>query len=84
MNDRYYVYVVYSEKANRFYVGQTQNLEQRINQHNFRRKRYTSNKGDWKLLYFEEFETRGEAMKREKFFKTGKGREFWKSKLVVE
>jgi len=80
----YYVYVIYSEKADKFYVGQTRNLEQRINKHNFGRGRYTSNKGDWSLKYFEEAESRGEAMKKEKFFKTGRGREYWKSKLVVE
>ena len=82
--DRYYVYVIHSEKAAKFYVGQTRNLEKRIDKHNYGNGRYTSDKGEWKLMYFEEFESRGEAMKREKFFKTGKGREYWKSKLVVE
>ena len=84
MKELYYVYVLYSEKVNKYYVGQTNNVEVRIEQHNTRNERYTSNKGPWKLIYKEEVECRAEAMKREKFWKTGKGREYWKSKLVAE
>ena len=80
----YCVYVIYSESVNKYYIGQTSNLTRRIEEHNTRNDRYTSNKGPWKLMYFEEFESRSEAMKREKFFKTGKGREYWKNKLLIE
>ena len=78
----YYVYVLYSETIDKYYVGHTDNLEKRISQHNERKGRYTSGKGVWRLVYFEEFETRSLAMEREKYFKTGKGREYWRSKLA--
>jgi putative endonuclease len=37
----------------------------------------------WKLHYYEEFETKGDAMKREKFFKTIEGYKFLKEKLII-
>jgi putative endonuclease len=37
---------------------------------------FTSKYRPWELVYFETFPTRSEAMRREKFFKTGRGREF--------
>ncbi|HLG34744.1 MAG TPA: GIY-YIG nuclease family protein [Bacteroidia bacterium] len=77
----YYVYVLYSEEVGKYYIGQTNNIERRIQEHNLRQHRYTSNKGLWKLIYKEEHATRSMAMKRESFFKSGKGREFIKSNL---
>jgi putative endonuclease len=50
-------------------------------QHNEGMVNFTSKYMPWELVYFETFETRAEALKKEKFFKTGKGREFIKSKI---
>jgi putative endonuclease len=72
----YFVYVLKSESSGKSYVGQTQNLEKRLWAHNNGLSPYTKGRGTWELVYHEEFETRVEAMKREKFLKTGKGREF--------
>jgi putative endonuclease len=77
----YYIYILKSESTGKLYTGQTNNLERRIKEHNTRIKRYTSNKGPWKLIYSEKFESRELAMKREKILKTGKGREFIKLKI---
>ena len=74
----YYVYVLRSQTSGKTYIGQTKDLEKRLWAHNSGLSPYTKGRGPWGLLYHEEFETRGEAMKREKFFKTGKGREFLK------
>lgn len=41
-----------------------------------RNGRFTSGKGPWEIVYQEHFETRAQAMKREKLLKSGKGREF--------
>ncbi|MBI5357374.1 GIY-YIG nuclease family protein [Candidatus Saccharibacteria bacterium] len=68
------VYVLTNQSGTR-YVGQTKDIDKRIVAHNTNMSRYTKNKGPWKLVYSEDFETRSEAMKREKYFKTGKGRE---------
>ena len=78
----FYVYVIESESTDKIYIGQTSDLEKRLKQHNdpcndF--SEYTKkNKGPWKLLYKEEVETRVDALKREKFLKSGQGRNFIK------
>ena len=57
-------------------------LRKRLGEHNSGRVRYTKSRKPWKLLYQEEFFTRGEAIKRELFLKSGKGC-FFNSGLVV-
>jgi putative endonuclease len=77
----YYVYIIYSATADRYYIGQTNDFERRIEEHNLREGRYTSGKGPWKLVYKEECDSRSAAVRREKFLKSGKGREYWKGNL---
>ncbi len=73
----YKVYVLYSKKYNKIYIGYTGNLEQRIMSHNkLSHKGYTVKFRPWEIAFYEEYETKHEAMAREKFLKTGKGREF--------
>ncbi len=71
----FYVYVLQSETTKRFYVGFSSHLEQRIGQHNAGLTKSTKNRGPWKLVHQEVYETRAEAMRRENFLKSGKGRE---------
>lgn len=75
-----YVYVIQSEKDKRFYVGMSENVEIRLNQHNSGKTKSTKGYKPWKLLFFEEFETRQEARKREKYLKSGIGKEYIKIK----
>ena len=74
----FYVYVLRNTKST-LYVGHTNNIERRIIEHNSGMSPYTKNRGPWNLIYSESFTSRGDAMKREKFLKTGKGREFLKT-----
>jgi len=67
----FYVYVVRSEKLGQYYIGQTDNVERRIREHNSRKSFFTSRADDWKLIYYEAFTTRSKAMTREKRLKTG-------------
>lgn len=78
----FYVYVLQNPKGI-FYKGSTNDLLKGVNQHNNSNgfPSFTGKKGPWKLVYFEEFKTREEAGAREKFFKSGKGREFLKGHL---
>ncbi len=73
------VYILQNLQGKR-YVGHTDNLERRLFEHNNGFTGFTTNMGgSWELIYKEEnIKTRSEAMKREKFFKTGKGRDFLK------
>ena len=72
----YFTYVLQSQTTGKHYTGHTSNLEERLKSHNSGNSPYTKGRGPWKLLYFENYETRSEAMKRESFFKTGAGRNF--------
>ena len=72
----FYVYVLKSSTHHSRYIGSTQDIKKRLLEHNNGKCRYTKGRSPWKLVYKEELETRGDAMKREKFLKSGKGREF--------
>ena len=75
----YYVYAISSLARNYIYVGLTDNLERRINQHNSGRSKTTKPYAPFVLIYHEEHETRPEARIREKYLKSGIGKEFLKS-----
>ena len=82
----FYVYAIHNIDLDKIYIGHTGDLENRIDRHNGllknKSKSYTSkNKGEWKLIYSEEFVTREEVIKREKQLKSYRGREFVKTKI---
>lgn len=77
----YKVYVLKSEITGHLYKGVTNNLERRLKEHNSGKAQYTRKFKPWTLVYFEEFDTFDEAREREKFFKSGIGREFLQNKL---
>jgi putative endonuclease len=71
------VYVLYSAAYEKIYIGYTSDLENRLLSHNaLATKGNTVKYRPWKLFYFEEFETKHEAMAREMELKSGKGREY--------
>ena len=76
----YNVYVIQSETG-QSYIGQTQNLEKRLQQHNLGKSGYTRRGKNWRLVYSEEFSTRKKALLREAELKTSKGRKFVHSLL---
>ena len=77
----YYTYVLRSLKNGVLYKGQTQDLVSRLEVHNAGMVRYTKKYIPWELVYFETFNTRAESMAREKYFKSGAGREWLKKHL---
>ena len=75
----YFVYILKSKKDNKRYVGMTSRpVKERVGEHNSGLVKSTKNRRPLELIYFEEFATKTEAMSREKFFKSGKGREYLK------
>lgn len=61
------------------YTGMTEDLELRLKQHNDKTlSQWTKRGNNWKLIYKEECMTKAEALKREKWLKTGVGREYIK------
>jgi len=77
----YYTYVLRNCDG-LLYKGLTNNIEKRIGEHNSSTfPSYTKGKGPWECVYKEVFDTRREAEERERFFKTGKGRDFLKRQI---
>jgi putative endonuclease len=74
----FFVYVLVSETTGRRYVGQTEDVERRLAQHNcieHNRRKYTSrHRGPWKLIHQEPLANRADAMARERWLKSGIGR----------
>ena len=75
----YFVYVLKSFKDNKRYIGMSSNLQRRLYEHNNGLVKSTKNRKPLELIYFEEFSSKTEALKREKFFKSGSGRQFLKN-----
>jgi putative endonuclease len=75
------VYAVKSLNKNYIYVGLTNDIERRLNEHNSGNNKTTKPYRPFVLIYSEELNTRIEARKREKYLKSGIGKEFLK-KLI--
>ncbi|HEY9184811.1 MAG TPA: GIY-YIG nuclease family protein [Salegentibacter sp.] len=63
------VYILFSEKPSRYYVGQTANIEDRLKRHNAGRVISTKNGMPWKLVKQFPVEGRSEALKLERKIK---------------
>ena len=75
----YFVYAIRSVEKNYIDVGMTNDLERRIKQHNSRRSFATRPYAPFVLIYKEAHPNRVSAREREKFLKSGSGKEFLKS-----
>ena len=75
----YNVYALKCKFKNYIYVGITQNLEERLQRHNLGRERTTKPYKPFKLIHREVYPSRIEARKREKYLKSGVGKEFLKT-----
>ncbi len=74
------VYILYSHKHDKHYVGFTTDLAERFLSHNhLSSKGWTARYRPWEIIHTEEFATKAEAMDREKWLKTGVGRAFTKT-----
>lgn len=69
------VYVLRSQTTGRFYTGATSDLATRLSQHTSDQSFSTKHRGPWELVYHEEVATLAEAIRRERHFKSGKGRD---------
>ncbi|MGY8887123.1 MAG: GIY-YIG nuclease family protein [Flavobacteriales bacterium] len=74
----YFVYILYSEKLHRYYVGATGDLAARMESHLWMHKGFTSKVKDWELKHSESFADKSEAFARERQIKK------WKSRIMIE
>ncbi|AFH49489.1 Hypothetical protein IALB_1782 [Ignavibacterium album JCM 16511] len=80
---KFFTYILFSAKHNKHYFGHTSNLQKRISDHNSGLSTFTKKYLPWELIYFEEFDSRAEAMKREKFFKSYLGYKWLKQNKII-
>ena len=80
----WFAYALRSDKDRGLYVGMTSNVERRVTEHNRGYNRSTKSRGPFSLIYFEECGSRREAREREKYLKSGIGRDFLKRQATIE
>ena len=68
----FYTYILLSHKTNKYYIGSTGNLEDRLSRHNGGRSKATKTGVPWTLEYSEEYETKSQAYQREMELKSWK------------
>jgi putative endonuclease len=74
----FFVYILYSVSKDKYYVGSSADPNSRLIKHNTNHKGFTGKTGDWEIKYTEPFNTKDEALKREKQIKN------WKSRQMIE
>ena len=77
----YYTYVLLSLKDKKHYIGYTNDLKNRVKEHNNGQNESTKKRLPLKLIYYESCLNKFDALKREKYFKTGFGRRFLKERI---
>jgi len=70
----FYTYILLSLSDHKFYIGYSSNLKQRIKDHNEGKNISTEPRRPFKLIYYEAHLSKVDAMRREKYFKTDKGK----------
>ena len=70
----YYVYILLSKKDHKFYVGFTEDLVQRFRLHNDGKVNSTKSRRPLELIFYEAYKNKYDALRREKYFKTSKGK----------
>ena len=72
----FYTYIIYSLSKNKYYIGQCENLDKIIDDHNNSRSTYTKTGKPWILKWSKEFSTRSEAIVEETRIKKKKSRKY--------
>ena len=75
---KFIIYVLYSDSYKQLYIGHTNNLKRRFEQHNKGRVNSTKPYRPYRIIYHEETNSKAEAVKREKELKLTEGRRFLK------
>ena len=81
-NIMFYTYIIQSiNEPKRHYVGSTDDLKSRVEDHNAGRSTHTSKHRPWKVVWYCAFPTRQKAESFERYLKTASGRVFQKKRL---
>jgi len=77
----FYTYILKSKKDGKMYTGYTSDLRKRFKQHNDNLNGYTKGRGPFTIIYYEACKNEYDAKAREKYLKSGKGKNYIKSRL---
>lgn len=77
----FYTYVLKSIKDGKLYIGWTDDLKKRFKNHNQGKVDATKNRTPFTLIYYEACKSKEKAIEREKYLKTGFGRNFLKNRI---
>jgi len=77
----FFTYVLKSKSDKKFYIGFTEDLKRRLDDHNSGKVDATRDRRPLELVYYEACRSRDKALKREKYFKTGFGRRYLKNRI---
>lgn len=77
----YYIYILQSKKDKQFYTGYTNDLDNRLSEHNLGKVISTRNRLPVELVYFEGCLNQQDATHREKYLKTAWGKRYIKARL---
>jgi len=80
----FYVYILKSTTYNKRYIGSCEDLRIRLKRHNTGKVKSSKAYKPYNIIYTEEFPSRSEAVKRERFFKTLDGYNFLKNKGIYD
>ena len=79
----HFAYILKSIKDQKFYYGSTSILEKRLKSHNSEKVRSTKNRRPFVLIYSESFESKTQALERERFFKSIAGYAWLKNNNII-
>ena len=74
----FYTYILFSVTVNKYYVGASENPEERLKKHNAKNKGFTNQASDWQIVFLKPFETKSGAHAFEKEIKN------WKSSIKIQ
>jgi len=69
---KYFVYILQSQKDHKYYIGQTSDIERRVAEHNRGKVKSTKHRSPFKIIYFDELDSRIDAIRLEKYYKSYK------------
>ncbi len=72
---KFYLYIIYSARIDKYYIGHSADLEHRLARHNTKHKGFTAKAKDWKIVYTEEYPSKEDAYERERQIKSWKDRD---------
>jgi len=79
----HYLYIIQSLADGSYYVGSTQDVDNRVERHNQGRSQYTKSKRPWQLVHFEECSNKSDAIKRENQIKKRKSKKYMDSLIAA-